>query len=149
MNKKISLFIVVITFLNEISFGHCQIPCGIYEDAVRVYQIKEDFNTIKKAMYNIKDLQKKENALSLNQSIRWINTKEEHAKNIQDRVSQYFLIQRIKTYRRQIKFVLYTNQYRQKKLKHYNLSEKIAVPFYSIQYHTIYGHVVFLHNHLS
>ena len=96
MNKKISLFLVALTFLNEISFGHCQIPCGIYEDAVRVYQIKEDFNTIKKAMYNIKDLQNKENALSLNQSIRWINTKEEHAKNIQDRVSQYFLIQRIK-----------------------------------------------------
>ena len=96
MNKTIGLFIVVITLLNEFTFGHCQVPCGIYEDAVRVYQIKEDFNTIKKAMYNIKDLSKKENALSLNQSTRWINTKEEHATNIQDRISHYFLIQRIK-----------------------------------------------------
>ena len=96
MNKTIGLFIVVITLLNEFTFGHCQVPCGIYEDAVRVYQIKEDFNTIKKAMYNIKDLSKKENALSLNQSIRWVNTKEEHARNIQDRISHYFLIQRIK-----------------------------------------------------
>ena len=78
MNKKIGLFIAVITFLYEFTFGHCQVPCGIYEDAVRVYQIKEDFNTIKKAMYNIKDMSKKENALSLNQSTRWINTKEEH-----------------------------------------------------------------------
>ena len=48
MNKTIGLFIVVIMFLNEFTFGHCQVPCGIYEDAVRVYQIKEDFNTIKK-----------------------------------------------------------------------------------------------------
>ena len=47
-------------------------------------------------MYNIKDLSKKENALSLNQSTRWVNTKEEHATNIQDRISHYFLIQRIK-----------------------------------------------------
>ena len=42
------------------------------------------------------DLSKKENALSLNQTTRWINTKEEHATNIQDRISHYFLIQRIK-----------------------------------------------------
>ena len=96
MSKKTALFIVTLTFLNEFTFGHCQVPCGIYEDAVRIYQIKEDFNTIKKAMYNIKDLSKKENALSLNQSTRWVNTKEEHATNIQDRISHYFLIQRIK-----------------------------------------------------
>tara|TARA_B110000003_G_scaffold185372_1_gene184230 strand:- start:97 stop:579 length:483 start_codon:yes stop_codon:yes gene_type:complete len=96
MSKKAALFIVTLTFLNEFTFGHCQVPCGIYEDAVRIYQIKEDFNTIKKAMYNIKDLSKKENALSLNQSTRWVNTKEEHATNIQDRISHYFLIQRIK-----------------------------------------------------
>tara|TARA_B100001250_G_scaffold137526_2_gene117681 strand:+ start:87 stop:569 length:483 start_codon:yes stop_codon:yes gene_type:complete len=96
MNKKIFLLISTLTFLNELTFGHCQVPCGIYEDAVRVYQIKEDFNTIKKAMYNIKDLSKNENALSLNQSIRWVNTKEEHATKIQDRISHYFLIQRIK-----------------------------------------------------
>ena len=96
MNKKIFLLISTLTFLTELTFGHCQVPCGIYEDAVRVYQIKEDFNTIKKAMYNIKDLSKNENALSLNQSIRWVNTKEEHATKIQDRISHYFLIQRIK-----------------------------------------------------
>ena len=59
MNKTVGLFIAVIMILNEFTFGHCQVPCGIYEDAVRVYQIKEDFNTIKKAMYNIKDLSKK------------------------------------------------------------------------------------------
>jgi nickel superoxide dismutase len=96
MNKKVFILIAALSFLNEIAFAHCQVPCGIYEDAVRVYQIKEDFNTIKKAMYNIKDLSKKENALSLNQTVRWVTTKETHATNIQDRISHYFLIQRIK-----------------------------------------------------
>ena len=96
--KRLKNVLALVLLLNSSSnlYGHCQVPCGIYEDAVRVYQIKEDFNTIKKAMYNIKDLSKKENALSLNQSTRWINTKEEHATNIQDRISHYFLIQRIK-----------------------------------------------------
>ena len=58
MNKTIGFFIVIIMFLNEFTFGHCQVPCGIYEDAVRVYQIKEDFNTIKKSGIGIVDLTK-------------------------------------------------------------------------------------------
>ena len=90
---KISLIIILFQIP---LFSHCQIPCGIYEDAVRIYQIKEDFNTIKKAMYNIKDLSTKENPISLNQKIRWISAKEEHATKIQNKISQYFLIQRIK-----------------------------------------------------
>jgi len=77
-------------------FSHCQVPCGIYDDAARIIQIKEDFETIKKAMFNIKDLSKKENALSLNQLSRWVSTKESHATDIQNRINHYFLIQRIK-----------------------------------------------------
>ena len=76
--------------------SHCQVPCGIYDDAARIIQIKEDFETIKKAMFNIKDLSKKENALSLNQLSRWVSTKESHATDIQNRINHYFLIQRIK-----------------------------------------------------
>ena len=30
-------------------FAHCQVPCGIYNDAVRIIQIREDFSTIQKA----------------------------------------------------------------------------------------------------
>ena len=77
-------------------YGHCQVPCGIYDDAVRIVQIEEDIATVRKAMGIIKGLSGKSDAQSLNQMIRWVNTKESHAVNIQETVSSYFLAQRIK-----------------------------------------------------
>ena len=35
-------------------------------------------------MFNIKDLSKKENALSLNKLSRWVSTRESHATDIQE-----------------------------------------------------------------
>ena len=77
-------------------YGHCQVPCGIYDDAVRIVQIEEDIATMRKAMSMIKGLSGKSDAQSVNQMIRWVNTKESHANNIQETVSSYFLAQRIK-----------------------------------------------------
>ena len=77
-------------------YGHCQVPCGIYDDAVRIVQIEEDIATIRKAMSIIKGLTGKSDAQSINQLIRWVNTKESHAGKIQETVSSYFLAQRIK-----------------------------------------------------
>ena len=73
-------------------YGHCQVPCGIYDDAVRIVQIEEDIATIRKAMGMIKGLSGKSDAQTMNQMIRWVNTKEEHASRIQVSVSSYFLI---------------------------------------------------------
>ena len=77
-------------------YGHCQVPCGIYDDAVRIVQIEEDIATMRKAMSMIKGLSGKSDAQSINQMIRWVNTKESHAVRIQETVSSYFLAQRIK-----------------------------------------------------
>ena len=41
-------------------------------------------------------LNSKSSAQDSNQLIRWINTKEEHANNIQKILTEYFLVQRIK-----------------------------------------------------
>jgi len=76
--------------------AHCQVPCGIYNDAARIIQIQEDFSTIQKAMIKIKELSQQQDATSLNQLTRWIITKEDHASKIQKVVSDYFLTQRIK-----------------------------------------------------
>ncbi len=77
--------------------GHCQVPCGIYDDAARIILLKEHVVTIEKAMNQINELSKSEsNAQNMNQSIRWINTKEEHATLIQSTITNYFLAQRIK-----------------------------------------------------
>tara|TARA_Y100001936_G_C15817206_1_gene529763 strand:+ start:317 stop:781 length:465 start_codon:yes stop_codon:yes gene_type:complete len=94
MKKYIFLFLII--FSHNKVFAHCQIPCGIYDDAVRIIRIKEDFQTIKKAMLKINELANTPNPLSLNQLNRWIIAKEDHATNIQKTISEYFLTQRIK-----------------------------------------------------
>ena len=57
----------------------------------------EDTSTIRKAMVQINELADKTDAQSQNQLIRWVNTKEDHAKDIQHTIAQYFMAQRIKT----------------------------------------------------
>ena len=96
--KRLNNVLALVFFLNISSslYGHCQVPCGIYDDAVRIVQIEEDIATIRKAMGMIKGLSGKSDAQSMNQMIRWVNTKDEHASRIQESVSSYFLAQRIK-----------------------------------------------------
>ena len=75
--------------------AHCQVPCGIYDDHMRIHMIEEDLSTIEKAMNKIKELEAAA-PVNYNQVVRWVNTKEDHAQKIQDLVSVYFLAQRIK-----------------------------------------------------
>ena len=96
MNKFIYTLLILFLTIQSIAVAHCQVPCGIYGDALRIVQIKEDFKTIRKAMDQIKLLSKKSDPLSINQLNRWILTKEKHASNIQKTVSEYFLTQRVK-----------------------------------------------------
>ena len=88
---------IVTAFGLNIITAHCQVPCGIYDDAVRIIQIREHVTTIEKAMKQIDQLTNDESsAQNMNQLIRWINTKEEHATFIQSIIADYFLAQRIK-----------------------------------------------------
>ena len=51
MRRLNSILALVFILSAPISvYGHCQVPCGIYDDAVRVVQIEEDIATIRKAM---------------------------------------------------------------------------------------------------
>ena len=90
--------------------AHCQVPCGIYNDAARIIQIQEDFSTIQKAMTKIKELSQQQDATSMNQLTRWIITKEDHASKIQKVVSEYFLTQRIKAKTEDSEFDTYVKQ---------------------------------------
>eukprot|EP00045_Choanoeca_perplexa_P017167 m.244215 g.244215 ORF g.244215 m.244215 type:complete len:164 (+) comp17464_c0_seq1:3586-4077(+) len=78
--------------------AHCQVPCGIYDDDARVGQLKEDAVTIGKATTEIEKLTKSgvNNAQNLNQAVRWIATKDQHASDIITTVSEYFLTQKVK-----------------------------------------------------
>ncbi|MBT8364888.1 MAG: superoxide dismutase, Ni [Deltaproteobacteria bacterium] len=75
--------------------AHCEIPCGIYDDQVRVQLIAEHASTIEKSMQQILELSKA-NPSNYNQIVRWVSNKEDHATKIQHIVSQYFMTQRIK-----------------------------------------------------
>ena len=91
----LSVFIAI-ALLPHLVFAHCQVPCGIYDDAARFDRMYEDAATIEKAMNQMQDLAGKNDAQSANQLTRWIITKETHASNIISTVSEYFLTQKVK-----------------------------------------------------
>ncbi len=76
--------------------AHCQVPCGIYDDAARITRMREDAATIAKASKMISELAGQHNAQAINQAVRWVNTKELHASHIIEVVSEYFLTQKLK-----------------------------------------------------
>jgi nickel superoxide dismutase len=99
--KKFNTLFAMLVLMSTFTFtgfqakAHCEIPCGIYGDSMRIAMIYEDIETIEKSMNMINTLSDQDNP-DYNQLVRWVMNKEEHAKKIQDIVSQYFLHQRIK-----------------------------------------------------
>lgn len=78
------------------AMAHCQVPCGIYDDSARIKSMLEDVTTIEKAVTELQATAKKRDAQSVNQKVRWVMNKEEHAQRIIDTISDYFLTQRVK-----------------------------------------------------
>ena len=95
-NIKHLLFVaVILSFVATTTNAHCEIPCGIFHDSMRIELIKEHITTIEKSINMINKLSA-EGDKNYNQIVRWVVNKEEHANKIQDIVSQYFLHQRVK-----------------------------------------------------
>lgn len=90
----IALLILTVVCV-QLSFAHCEIPCGIYGDEMRFEMIREHITTIEKSMQMILELSTEANK-NYNQIIRWVTNKEEHANQLQDVVTQYFMTQRVK-----------------------------------------------------
>jgi len=93
---KLTLSTLACIAVAGLSAAHCQIPCGIYDDELRVQLIEEHITTLEKSMKKIHALAAAEGADDVNQATRWVINKEHHAQEIQDIVSAYFMIQRIK-----------------------------------------------------
>ncbi|HIA04042.1 MAG TPA: superoxide dismutase [Myxococcales bacterium] len=90
------MFLLAILLAPVTVSAHCQVPCGIYDDHARIHSMLEDQSTIAKAILKISELVSKSDATSRNQTVRWINTKEQHASRIITVISEYFLTQKIK-----------------------------------------------------
>lgn len=97
MKRSLAIAITLVAALGLAARAqaHCQIPCGIYHDELRVQLIEEHIETISKSMRSIVDLAKDPTA-NANQLIRWVTNKEDHAQQIQDIVTAYFMAQRVK-----------------------------------------------------
>jgi nickel superoxide dismutase len=90
------LALFVVTSLAAVlpAFSHCEVPCGIYDDKMRIELIREHITTIEKAMNKITALSQ-ESPVNFNQLVRWTTNKEKHAEELQHIVYQYFMTQRI------------------------------------------------------
>lgn len=99
MKKRISSMIIFsfMALFSATSFlyAHCEIPCGIYNDQLRIELLREHIQTIEKSMKQIEELSKA-NPVNYNQLVRWINNKDDHANQFQEIVTQYFMTQRLK-----------------------------------------------------
>jgi nickel superoxide dismutase len=82
-------------------FSHCEIPCGIYDDEMRIKMMAEHVATIEKSMNQIQLLSEEVAGLDpqdMNQMVRWIQNKEKHAEDLVHIVTQYFMTQRVKPF---------------------------------------------------
>ena len=97
MKKSILILtLAMVVMIPVLVSAHCEIPCGIYNDKMRIDMLKEHITTIEKGMNQIVELGKA-TPVNYNQLVRWISNKDEHATEFQHIVSQYFMTQRIKT----------------------------------------------------
>jgi len=96
--KQTSILVIAIlgfVSMSQILLAHCQVPCGIYDDGMRVKMIAEHITTIEKAMNQIMALSK-ETPVNYNQIVRWVVNKEKHAEELSNIVTYYFMAQRLK-----------------------------------------------------
>jgi nickel superoxide dismutase len=91
------LAVTVLAIVGWVSLAgaHCEIPCGIYNDEMRIQMLKEHIETIEKSMKQIVELSAA-TPMNTNQVVRWVNNKDKHADEIQHIVTQYFMTQRVK-----------------------------------------------------
>ena len=92
---KLVLCGVFLSFFTGKASSHCEIPCGIYDDEMRIKMLLEHVATIEKSMRQITALEEAGHRHA-NQLVRWVMNKDHHADELQEIVAQYFMTQRIK-----------------------------------------------------
>ena len=89
-SKYLTVFVLFALTAATTIQAHCQIPCGIYDDQMRIHLMEEHVATIEKSM---KELEAPPNQ---NQAVRWVMNKDKHADELSEIVTYYFMAQRIK-----------------------------------------------------
>lgn len=97
MRKKIVVggVLLLAAIMGSLAYSHCQIPCGIYGDEGRFKEMAEHITTIEKSMKQIEALSAEQKP-NMNQVVRWVNNKDQHADKLSEIVTYYFMAQRVK-----------------------------------------------------
>ena len=87
--RLIQLLIAVasLLFISSQAMAHCEVPCGIYDDSLRIKAIRENVTTIEKSMNQIAELSKAPEK-NYNQIVRWVMNKEQHVDELVHIVTQ-------------------------------------------------------------
>lgn len=93
--SSVGVFALVMVVIAGSASAHCQVPCGIYDDPLRVKLLEEHVTTIEKAMKSIGSLSADKQP-DQNQITRWVMNKEKHADELAEIVTYYFMAQRVK-----------------------------------------------------
>jgi nickel superoxide dismutase len=91
----LSVSLAIVAFAGTKAWAHCQVPCGIYDDPARFTAMREHVTTIEKSINQIEELSGAEEP-NYNQIVRWVMNKENHADQLTEIATYYFLAQRIK-----------------------------------------------------
>ena len=96
VRKKSVLYGILISAVvfASLAYSHCQIPCGIYNDQMRFDMIAEHITTIEKSMKLITELSSQDKP-NMNQIVRWVNNKDNHADEMSHIITYYFMAQRV------------------------------------------------------
>ncbi len=86
---------LALTFCMTSLFGHCQMPCGIYHDAMVFDQIDQYVETMVKAMHELNHVNTR-NVKDHNTFVRWVMEKEKASNDMAHLMNAYFLQQKIK-----------------------------------------------------
>ena len=66
-----AILLVIFALNSNKSYAHCEIPCGIYGDSVRIQLLYEHISTIEKSIQQINSLSA-EGEKNYNQLVRWV-----------------------------------------------------------------------------
>ncbi|QTN31715.1 hypothetical protein HZ994_05040 [Akkermansiaceae bacterium] len=94
LTELLSAVLLVAAIPTNVS-AHCQVPCGIFDDDNVIGSMNTDFLTIEKACVEIAALSK-DPAANAHQIVRWTTNKETHAQDLQEKVLNHFMAQRLK-----------------------------------------------------
>ncbi len=96
LSRILSTFVLLAAWNAPRVWAHCQVPCGIFDDNMKLMSLIQDADTVIKAVTEIQKLEGKTDAQSVQQMVRWVNNKESHAQAIISSITDYYLTQRVK-----------------------------------------------------